>query len=367
MPFLKNDVNTMYADSVQHIPQQPKLSMYGGTALSADGSRLDLPLQLSKGVGETFVPFPEYASWHREKVNSLAIAQCILLPWAVFATALWLLSYWVHYLHPHECFFLVGCGLLVVAIVVVRASLEKQKTAKDRETHQRPSFAERPPNWIFFLTFSCTLAWSAGVLLGEYNFVSSMEPYYNIHDLVGVSDVDPRSGSGKQYMDSNVITFSKDSHVDQGKSLSFKDGAVYCVAPITLGSAPLAYYDFWAAGTDCCNPYGGAFWCGDAVLSHSARTGLRIVDDQLMANYRRGVQQASAEYGIEAAHPIFVTWSEDPTTSQGALSSGHPLRLKEKADRFFIWALIMHLFFQTVAVIWVLSHYAKLPDLQDII
>merc|ERR1719199_1199648 len=95
--------------------------------------------------------------------------------------------------------------------------------------------------------------------------------------------------------------------------MSYVNSDTYCVAPITMESKSLARYDFWAIGVNCCNSDDPDFKnCGE-VQNPDARAGLRLVYPDQNDFFRLAVQQAEAEYDIEASdQPLFFYWVQDP-------------------------------------------------------
>merc|ERR1740123_2703950 len=116
-------------------------------------------------------------------------------------------------------------------------------------------------------------------------------------------------------MDAGRVVFSPGSSLDVSKAMGFRNEDTYCVAPVASGSvqghAPLASYDFWAVGKNCCSGSAGDFRCGwyDAKR---ARGGVRMVRDEDRAFYRLAVQQAQSTFQIKSVHPLFFHWVEDP-------------------------------------------------------
>jgi hypothetical protein len=194
--------------------------------------------------------------------------------------------------------------------------------------------------------------------LGEYNYYANLVPMNTMMDLATVTGVDPAMTPGKAYLDASVIKFTKGTMVNQKLSMGYKNGEVYCVAPITIGAAPFASYDFWAVGIGCCNPFGGQFWCG-ASGSTVANTGLRLMDDRERPYYRLAVQQATAEYGIHVSQPIFLNWALDPASPEGTDEAHSAGSFRTRSNRFFWTASIIALIVQTCLVFRIVNHYSK--------
>lgn len=312
--------------------------MYGGTG----------GLLLPPGAPEDgFVPSPKVA-FSRRRLNDPAIALAVFLPWGLFSGTFWLLSAQVRYLHFSQCLFLVICGLAFTVALSAKAVLVRWQ--------QRTSSNSLEPTWFAFLAASCIFAWLLAVLLGEYNYVVNRVPFNTMHDLNTVIGVDVSTSAGKSYMDASVMLFKEGTYVDQQRSIAYKNGDAYCVAPVTVGNMPLASYDFWAVGIGCCNPYGGSFFCGEA-LSKTANAGLRLMEDWQRPFYRIAVDMASEEYGIHATNPIFLHWAEDPATVD---KQAHTAQHYEAGWTKVFWtAVILHALGQGFAVFVVVSHYSK--------
>ena len=71
----------------------------------------------------------------------------------------------------------------------------------------------------------------------------------------------PNRMLGQQLLDAGIVQFAPGSQLDVKKSMGFKNGELYCVAPIVFGTASPVSYDFWAVGKDCCSGSQADFSC----------------------------------------------------------------------------------------------------------
>merc|ERR1712217_485151 len=146
--------------------------------------------------------------------------------------------------------------------------------------------------------------------------MGNMSPYFDIQNLATYPSVDPTNYRGQQLMDAGQINFVPGTHLDLTKSMGFENLETYCVAPVTIGTganASLPYYDFWAVGLNCCSGHVPDFHCGE-YNNPKASSGLRLMRDDLRAFFRLAVQQAEAAYNIDAGHPVFLYWMQEPST-----------------------------------------------------
>jgi len=136
-----------------------------------------------------------------------------------------------------------------------------------------------------------------------------------------------------------VVEFTQGTSLDISKSEGFKQGTMYCVAPIVLGNETAPTYDFWAVGTGCCSSEGDFRCKGWNSLGYG---GLRLMNGGQRSFYRLAVQQAEASYNITAAHPLFFKWTRDPTaTVEGWERTAH--------SNFIVW-IFSYLLFQSFCV-----------------
>merc|ERR1719321_2147080 len=167
--------------------------------------------------------------------------------------------------------------------------------------------------WFGILTF---VACIAGVALGVYNYHENMFAYWSYLNNGVYTNLLP-SESADSHKDAGKIFFSDDSKVDTSKAVGYKDGPVYCVAPV-LDDVPIAKVQYWAVGQDCCSQRAD-FNCDDS-WSPKAHSGVVILEsnDWLPSHrdaYMKGVKLAEATYDlVSAKDPIFVRWVAEPET-----------------------------------------------------
>merc|ERR1719171_1096331 len=163
-------------------------------------------------------------------------------------------------------------GVLVVVIAVALAFRAWRK--------KKQGLSDREPSWFMFAAASLAAALAFGVIFGDMNFWYNMQPFYDIENLNSYPTVNPAREKGQQLMDAGRVYFSDGTGLDGKKAMGFKNLDLYCVAPIVVGDAALASYDFWAVGLNCCSGVSSDFRCGEFNNPH-ARSGLRLMrDDQ---------------------------------------------------------------------------------------
>eukprot|EP00411_Alexandrium_monilatum_P085759 CAMPEP_0175733050 /NCGR_PEP_ID=MMETSP0097-20121207/51675_1 /TAXON_ID=311494 /ORGANISM="Alexandrium monilatum, Strain CCMP3105" /LENGTH=315 /DNA_ID=CAMNT_0017041043 /DNA_START=32 /DNA_END=976 /DNA_ORIENTATION=+ len=241
----------------------------------------------------------------RKRINIIALATALFVPWFIFCGVLSALCFSIHYNSPQMVFGLVGFGLMVVVVFGVLAV----GAIVHRDLGQEPT-------WYLFMFLTGLLAWGMAVSLGNVTFANYFQPFYDIQSLNVYRDVDPELKKGQQMMDAGRIIFVPNARVDTRHAWSFKNQDTYCVAPISTVDAngtmtALPVYDFWAVGLNCCSGNGDQFQCGD-LTNRQAHAGLREMRDNLRPFFRLAVQQAQAAYAIKATHPLFFFWMEDP-------------------------------------------------------
>jgi hypothetical protein len=267
-------------------------------------------------------------------MNMVPMLICMFVPWGLFSTVFATVSFTVHYNQPVICW----CIVLMALLMVVNTGAY---TVKERVRIGREAPTDRVPSWWVFMFVSLVMAWLLAMGLGETNYYNNLKPYYDYLNLNTYHDIYPDRVRGQQIMDAGAIVFTEGSHLDIQLSQGFKNGEVYCVAPITFGNQTMATYDFWAVGNNCCSGTQADFHCA-GFNNPSATGGLRLMRDADRPFYRLAVQQAEATYDIKAVHPIFLHWVQDVTASVEAWhESGWQLFLAGVFTYFLVQAFLV--------------------------
>jgi hypothetical protein len=240
----------------------------------------------------------------------------LIVPSALFIICYWAVTFKVHYNIPLLCWSIV-LGCLLFALAIGGAAYQKAQA--------------QGITWLVFLCACCLAGVILGAVLGDMNYWTNMQPYYDLDTLNYYVNIDASQSKGEAMMDAGFVRFMEGSGLDMSKSASFQNLDTYCVAPIVNGSAlssngTMNTYDFWAIGLNCCprnTSKSVQFQCG-AYNKKGAREGLRLMDDSQRDYFRMAVQQAEAQNRIHAAHPIFFYWAEDSRTQwQGYYDYGN--------------------------------------------
>lgn len=261
-------------------------------------------------------PYGSMLAWKpqpmgRKRMNVWAICINVFVPWIAFCLVFAMMSFEMHYKTPDACQTILMITVIVLALALLLDFFWIWLKRRAGEASLAGG------SWIIFLVVSCLAAVFSGVIAGNYNFWTSAELFYDITALNSYNAVDPTRMRGQELMDAGRALFVPGTHLDLTRSMGFKNMDTYCVAPITggtvAGNPPLASYDFWAVGKDCCSSSatGGDFRCGQ-YDNANARGGLRLMRDEDRAFFRLAVQQAESAYQIKATHPLFFNWVEDP-------------------------------------------------------
>lgn len=289
----------------------------------------------------------------RKRMNVVAVCVGLFVPWLVFCGVYAMLTFSWHYRYPalcqYVCYVLAfGFGLLLFVSIV---SLIKRKFSHQHIMESR----DGGPSWSIFLYTTTLVALSFAMSAGDYNYWSYMQPYYDLTNLNSYQQVDPARMRGQELMDAGRVEFVPGTHLDLKRAMSFKNADTYCVAPITgglvEGNPPLASYDFFAVGKNCCPGDGGAFKCG-AYGEADARSGVRLVQDADRAFYRLAVQQAQSTFDIKSIHPLFFRWVRDADEEVNLY--------RQEAFQHYLGGMFLYFAFQLLLVALAGTIFAKL-------
>jgi len=244
-------------------------------------------------------------------MNALPMFGNLFLPWGIFIVLLSVMAFTVMYKSP-------GTGRMVAVLsiifwlVTVLVALNRRKNDPE-------------PSWFSYFSLATGAAVFSALLLGNYIFNRYTLPYQLVNDLKVISHMDASKERGQNVMDGGIFYFAEGNIIDATRSWHFKQGTVYCVAPIIKGEPGTAVsetgsFDFWAVGKDCCSVSSSDFRCG-AYANPLARSAIRVLDDTDRKFYRLAVEQSETLYGIMATHPIFVEWSQDPLAVNNSKNS----------------------------------------------
>lgn len=251
-----------------------------------------------------------FAPGHRIRMNIVPMFLMIFIPWGIFILVMGLTSFYMMYTKPVHVYALLAlCGLFWVGTVLLAMNRRKY---------------DPEPGWYGFFSIMAGLAIFAGWWLGSGIYNTFSFPYYQVRDLKVVSNVDAMTERGQNVMDAGMMYFAKGNRIDPRRAWHFKQKTVYCVAPIIKGKnsdvPDTQSFDFWAVGKDCCSVSASDFRCG-AYNNPLARGGIRNMNDMDRSFYRLAVEQAVALHGIQANHPVFFEWTDDPIATVNSWNS----------------------------------------------
>mmetsp|Transcript_61370 Transcript_61370/g.179367 ORF Transcript_61370/g.179367 Transcript_61370/m.179367 type:complete len:341 (-) Transcript_61370:76-1098(-) len=287
---------TMYAP----LSQQHQLQGYG----SAEGGAvlpMAMPVPVEKCSWVTGLQQRKpFVPGQRRRLNFSPLLLCLFAPWVLFVIVSWVSSFSVRHDNPYVFYFVMAACAIVVLVLIGMAVSRRLKLFSN---------GEREPSWIIFLATSMAVALALSFLSGNRSYTQYMRPYIDFHNLNAYTNIYPDRMRGQQLMDAGAVQFAEGTTLDIGRSMGFKHGSIYCVAPISYGNETMKTYDFWAVGTDCCSGNQADFHCSGWNGPHGG--GFRLMGGG-REYYRLAVQQAEATYGIKAAHPLFFTWASRP-------------------------------------------------------
>lgn len=288
-----------------------------------------------------------FAHGQRRRMNALAIGLNVFLPWLLFCAVFGVISFNVKIgSYPQVALTPFVLVLGVVAVVITAGLAIKYKRTR---VH---GWTEGEPTWLMFASVAMALALVLGFVFGDMNYFYNYQAYGDESSLNTFEKVNPAKDKGEALMDAGRVYFTEGTKLDFQKAMSFRNGNLYCVAPIVLGNDTLASYDFWAAGVDCCAGGDASdFRCGE-FNNPNARAGLRLMKDEDRPFFRLAVQQAESAYYIEAAHPLFFQWVQDPVSQVDSY--------RDHCFMYFLLGICSHFVFNSFCVACAVLGFSKI-------
>lgn len=232
--------------------------------------------------------------------NVLGMLWLILIPVLLFLIVQF--PFFRFYQHHYMLVYgiALGCYLLSFAFIIINTN---RKTGG---------------MWYLFLGFLSFFACVSGTIAGMYNYHNNMFFYYSYEtkrEYLNVLPSEPADG----HVDAGKMVFSIDARVDVTRSVGYKSGSWYCVAPI-LDETSGTRVEYWAAGTDCCTARAD-FGC-DSAWDWRAKSGCVILPssdildgwiDTEFEMYKKAVKEAEATYGfVSSDDALLMRWVDNP-------------------------------------------------------
>lgn len=275
----------------------------------------------------------------------------LLVPWIIFCLINAMMTFYLHY-RMTALVYTVG---IIVCIALSLLTAYSLFLVFKRWVNDEGSIEET--DWISFLAVTTLLAALLAMVIGSRQFAATELPYFDIASLNHYDGVNVTSMRGQQLMDAGRVKFVPGTYLDTKKSMGFKNGDTFCVAPITggfyEGNPALFNYDFWAVGINCCSSGSNDFKCGQ-YKNPFARAGLRLMKEDQRPFFRLAVQQALSTYMIQASHPLFFHWVQDP--------EGEMIDYRLNAFKYYMIEMLAHFGLQLALVI-IAALFFRMPSL----
>jgi len=227
-----------------------------------------------------------------------------LVPLMVFVLVL--LLWWVlkHY-SPTGC-VLVSCFILIACVIMGVVGI------------YFPHKIEVVP--LITLAGMCALAVVLGVVVGRLGWDNAWRQYWWSQTGVRYEDT-AASTPGPARVDAFSVGFNTaatGTSVDSSRSAGYRDGSVYCAAPVldpVLAGQTNILVEYWAIGIDCCEN-SGYFECGGG---RGGSYGVKVLDDGYPCagchkeDFRSAVSKAEGLFGlVSAPGALMLVWVGSP-------------------------------------------------------
>mmetsp|Transcript_20198 Transcript_20198/g.44795 ORF Transcript_20198/g.44795 Transcript_20198/m.44795 type:complete len:299 (-) Transcript_20198:91-987(-) len=295
---------------------------------------------------------PKFVSrnWDELYFFSPQVIISLVVPPLIFWTVAYAIGFWVRRDYPRLLSVIIGLWSLVPIVFFL---IYLRRTAANKKTR-----------WYVWIAVGSAIALLGGCLLGDMLWWQNSFSYYRFHDLATYVNIDPESDRGQTFMDAGEVYFASGTRVDVHRAVAFKQRDVYCAAPICseeLSSPPpgedpqppaAGTQDWWAVGVNCCEPTGLGFQC-EAAGNRLARSGLRLLRDDLRPMFKMAVDQWQSKNGIPVKHPLFFYWVQDPKMQINSFMNGGNIFFRSTFIAFTFVNTVLVLLFKGVVV----KHY----------
>lgn len=224
------------------------------------------------------------------------------LPWLLFVVVSWLFVGGAYHGAPR-----------VVSVLLVGAAAACAERGWRRRS--RGDIAEASQRQRLHLSVLCLLALGLATTVGVLAYDGWLAYYWSCGHSRAYANVLP-SEAAAGYADAGQLIFADEARVDASRGLGYKDGAVFCVAPIRDEAWGMGPVQFWAVGMNCCDARGG-FLCDDA-WDPKARAGVVVSQGEALGRdwrpeYLFAIEQAEAAFElVSSPEAVLVRWVADP-------------------------------------------------------
>jgi len=228
----------------------------------------------------------------------LITAALIVCPWLLFVALSCLFTFAYHKFY--DIVWIVVFFCVVFSLIPISLGRNRKTVA------------------FLFLGVFCLVATIAASACGMYNYHENMFAYWSYLNNGVYTNLLP-SEPAASHADAGKVFFSDDARVDTTKAVGYKDGSVYCVAPV-LDDVPMTKVQYWAVGQDCCGQRAD-FNCDDS-WSPKAHSGVVILESsEWLPSHRDAymvaVKLAESAFDIVSTQePVFVRWVAEPEIVQ---------------------------------------------------
>lgn len=270
------------------------------------GNKKDVGRDVAQGCSLVFVPLLEF----------------------ILVFSLFLFGHWRV---PLLTWLTVMCCFTVSAVMITVSLL-----GQSRET-----------GFHFALGVSCIVACVLAVCMGSFAYHAYMEQYWWMETGRHYANLNATSPAGS-HLDGSLLHFHDTSAVDTTKAVGFRDGTVYCVAPV-LDDTQSKRVEYWAVGKDCCDQRGD-FLCDDASDPTASNAVVILGGTMLLPgqeqtrnkHWIRAVREAEAAHDLASSEgAMLVRWVRDPVTIQDQLHSSGVMLLGVGAALELVVAVIL--------------------------